>query len=97
MKIVSVALVTDFNIMSRCDREKCPQFPIRVSPRMGPAHTVMERELLRIVETLKELRTIQPDQKLLIYTDHKNVTCKSFNTDTVLRWRLIIAEYGPDI
>ena len=37
VKIVSVALVTDFNIMSRCDREKCPQFPIRVSPRMGPA------------------------------------------------------------
>ena len=37
VKIVSVALVTDFNIMSQCDCKKCPQFTIRVSPRMGTA------------------------------------------------------------
>ena len=36
-------------------------------------------------------------QKLRIYTDHKNLTCKNFNTDVVLRWRLILEEYGPDI
>ena len=36
VKIVSVALVTDFNIMSRCNRQKCRQFSIRFSPRMGP-------------------------------------------------------------
>ena len=36
-------------------------------------------------------------QKLKIYTDHKNLTCKIFNTDKVIIWRLIIEEYGPYI
>ena len=31
------------------------------------------------------------------YTDNKNLTCKRFNTDRVIRRRLIIEEYGPDI
>ena len=29
-------------------------------------------------------------EKELICTYHKNLTCKNFNTDQVLRWRLII-------
>ena len=36
-------------------------------------------------------------QKLIIYTDNKNITCKIFNTDRVLRWKIILEEYGPDI
>ena len=36
-------------------------------------YTVTERELLSIVETMKEFRTILPGQKLLIYTDHKTL------------------------
>ena len=32
-----------------------------------------------------------------IYTDHKNITCDCFNTDIVLRWRIILEEYGLDI
>ena len=35
--------------------------------------------------------------KLRIYTYNKNFTCKNFNTDRVLRWRLILKEYVPDI
>ena len=50
-----------------------------------------------MVENLKEFRTILLDQKIILYTNHKNLTCKNFNTARVLRWRLILKDYGPDI
>ena len=58
-------------------------------------YTVTEKELISIVKTLKELRTILLGQQLKIYTDHNNITCKNFNTDCVLRWRIILEEYIP--
>ena len=60
-------------------------------------HTTTERELLSIVEILKEFRNILFGQEIVIYTDHKNLTCKDFTTERVLRWRLIIEEFNPDI
>ena len=58
---------------------------------------VTKRGLISIVETLKEFRKIILGQRLRIYTDHKNLTCKHFNTNIVLRWRLILEDYGPYI
>jgi RNase H-like domain found in reverse transcriptase len=60
-------------------------------------YTVIELELLAIVETLQEYRTILYGQLINIYTDHKNLTFANFNTDRVRRWRLILEEYGPTI
>ena len=40
-----------------------------------------EKELLRIVEALRQFRTILLAQILIIYTDHKNLTVKHFNTE----------------
>jgi RNase H-like domain found in reverse transcriptase len=60
-------------------------------------YTVTELELLSIVETLQEYRTILLGHIIKIYTDHKNLTFDNFTTDRVRRWRLIVEEYGPDI
>ena len=59
-------------------------------------YTTTERELLVIVEILKEFRNILPGQKIIIHTDHKNLIYANFNTDRVISWRLIIEEYSPD-
>jgi RNase H-like domain found in reverse transcriptase len=60
-------------------------------------YTVIELELLAIVETLQEYQTILYGHLINVYTDHKNLTFANFNTDRVRRWRLIVEEYGPKI
>ena len=60
-------------------------------------YTVTVKELIILLETLKEFRTLLIGQILRIYTDNKNLTCKNFSTDRVLRWMLIIEEYVPNI
>ena len=70
------------------------------SRKLNPAqmrYTTTERELLAIVETLKEFRNILLGQQIRVYTDHKNLTHQTFNTERVMRWRLILEEYGPEL
>ena len=72
-------------------------FSRELNPAQRCYYTTTERELLAIVETLKEFRTILLGHKILVYTDHKNLTYTNFNTDHVMRWRLILEEYGPEL
>jgi RNase H-like domain found in reverse transcriptase len=71
------------------------------SCKLNPAqtcYTTTEREMvLSIVETLKEYRNILLDHKIEVFTDHKNLVYKTFNTERIMRWRLIIKEFGPKL
>ena len=70
------------------------------SRKLNPAqqrYTTTERELLSILETLKEFRNILLGQQVVVHTDHLNLTHKQFNTNCVVRWRLIIEEYGVSL
>ena len=53
-------------------------------------YTVTENELLSTVEYLTKFRPILLGQILRMYTDNKNLTCRTFNTNRVLIWKLIL-------
>ena len=64
---------------------------------MSVNYTITERELLSIVETLKEFQYILLGQQIKVYTDDKRLTCKIFNIERVMQWRLILEEQNPEL
>jgi hypothetical protein len=58
-------------------------------------YTTTERELLSTIETCKEYKNILLGYPIIVYTDHKNNTFNGLKaSDRVLRWLLLLEEYG---
>ena len=62
-------------------------------------YTVTEKELLSIVETLKQFKTMLYGQKVVVHTHHQNLTYDNsdHSSDRVLRQRLLLEEYGAKL
>jgi hypothetical protein len=62
-------------------------------------YPVTEQELLAIVETLKYFRHMLLGHKIVVKTDHKNLThpTSTHTSDRVLRQRLVLEEFGVDL
>ena len=60
-------------------------------------YSTTEKELLSIVANIKEFRNIILEHQITVYTDHKNLTNKMFNIERVMRWRLILEEFRPEL
>ena len=62
-------------------------------------YTVTDKELLSIVEVLKEYRSILYGHTINVYTDHKNLTHSNTQTvsQRIMRWRLVIEEFGVNL
>eukprot|EP00957_Ditylum_brightwellii_P157891 12018379-Ditylum_brightwellii.AAC.1 len=60
-------------------------------------YTTGRKELLTIIETFKKNGNILYGLEMVLYTHHQNFTYKNFNTERVIRWEMVIEDFGPKL
>ena len=89
--------VSDYQLGAVINQDAKPiAFYLRKLNAAQTCHTTTEKELLVIIETLREFKIILLGQRIVVYTDHKNSTYKTHNSARVMLWRLTIEEFGPE-
>jgi hypothetical protein len=58
-------------------------------------YTTGEQELLSIVETMKEFQNILLGQRVTVHTDHLNLLYSKLASNRLIRWRMLLEEFGP--
>ncbi len=60
-------------------------------------YATIDKELLCVIETLREFQSMLLGAELHIYTDHKNILNVGDSSEKCLRWISYVDEYGPTI
>jgi hypothetical protein len=97
-EIYTDASLTQLGAVITQDNRSIAFFSRKLS-KMQQKYSVIEIELLAIVETLKEFKEMLWGQDIKVYTDHTNLTRNALEltSDRVYRWRLLLEEYAPKI
>ena len=60
-------------------------------------YTTGEQELLGIVETLRTFENILMGQQIVVHTDHLNLLYAKLASARMIRWRMLLEEFGPEV
>ena len=58
-------------------------------------YPTIDKEMLCIVEVLKEYRSILWGARINIYTDHINLTRQNISSNCIMLWRMLCEEFSP--
>ncbi len=59
------------------------------------SYPTIDKEMLCIVEVLKEFRPMLWGAKIHVYTDHINLTRQTINSNRIMTWRMLCEEFQP--